>query len=124
MIVAADDFDLGLWDSAQHNIVVTSYTSNNPEYVTTNGSFGTNAQTVYIEICTANHGSPVNDNNYSVTLWKFSTSTSSVSSQNDLGVQNYDLPDTGTAIQSDPNFPLVLNGAAPLSSGLIMLNLI
>ena len=32
---AVDDFDLGLWDSPQHNIVVTSYTSNNPEYVTT-----------------------------------------------------------------------------------------
>ena len=114
---AADDFDLGLWDSPQHHIVVTSYTGANPEYVTTNGSFGTNAQTVYVEICTANHGSSVNDNNYSVTLWKFSTSTSSVSSQNDLGQTNYDLPDSSSALQSDPNFPIVLNGGAPIYSG-------
>ena len=114
---AADDFDLGLWDSPQHNIVVTSYTSNNPEYVTTNGSFGTNAQTVYIEICTANHGSPVYDNNYSVTLWKFSASASNPSTQNDVGITNYDLPDSNTALQSDPNFPVPLNGAAPYYSG-------
>ena len=114
---AADDFDLGLWDSPQHNIVVTSYTSNNPEYVTTNGSFGNNPQTVYVEICTAHHGSSVNNNNYTVTLWKFSTSTANPSSQNDLGQPNYDLPDSSTALQSDPNFPIQLNGAAPFYSG-------
>ena len=100
---AADDFDLGLWDSPQHHTVVTSYTNNNPEYVTTNGSFGANAQTVYIEICTSNHGGFITNNNYTVTLWKFSTS--STTSQSDLLIPNYDLPNTHSALLVDPNWP-------------------
>ena len=115
---AADDFDLGLWDSPQHNIVVTSYTGANPEYVTTNGSFGTNPQTVYVEICTAHHGGTVNNNNYTVTLWKFSTSTTQpTTNQTDLSIPNYDLPNTQSSLLSDPMWPIAFNGLAPLSSG-------
>ena len=65
---ASDDLDLGLWDSPQHSVVVASYGTANPEYVTTNGSFGTNAQTVYVEILTSNHGSPLNDNNHTMEI--------------------------------------------------------
>ena len=58
-------------DSPQHNLtVVTSYTSANPmNMLLQMDLIGSNAQTVYIEICTRNHGSPLNNNNYSVTLW-------------------------------------------------------
>ena len=112
----ADDLDLGLWDSPQHNTVVTSYTSANPEYVTTNGSFGSNAQTVYIEICTRNHGSPLNNNNYSVTLWKFNDVVSQTV-QSDMGIPNYDLPNTRWLLMNDINWPASFNGLAPHSTG-------
>jgi len=110
---ARDDFSLSILDSS-FNTIDTSWYSN-PEYVTTNGS-GYHG-TVYIEIMTHTHQPPVYDNNYTVTLWKFSTSTSNPSSQSDLGQTNYDLPDSSSALQSDPSFPLPLNGAAPLYSG-------
>jgi len=114
----ADDLDLGLWDSPQHHTVVTSYTTANPEYVTTNGSFGTIAQTVYVEICTHSHGSPLNNNNYTVTLWKFSTSTGGgPATQSDFGYTNYDLPNNQSALLNDPYWPVGFNGQAPTSTG-------
>ena len=113
---ASDDLDLGLWDSPQHSVVVASYGTANPEYVTTNGSFGTNAQTVYVEILTSNHGSPLNDNNYTVTLWKFSTGGGSTV-QGDMGLPNYDLPNTHALLLADSNWPTSFNGLAPVSTG-------
>ena len=88
----------------------------NPEQVTTNGS--THGGMVYIEIYGNLFGGVVASGSYTITIWKFTSSTTNPTTQNDLGQPNYDLPDSGTALQSDPNFPLPLNGAAPLYSGI------
>ena len=53
---------------------------------------------------------------YEIQFWTWIVSTS-VTSQNDLGLTNYDLPNSNTALQSDPNFPVSLAGAAPFYSG-------
>ena len=112
-------FDLYIYDANMNLIDYSSISTGGalgigtPESVTTNSSSTSmgHGGTIYVHIDRVTGFGP-----YQVQLWSWTTS-SSVSSQNDLGVQNYDLPNTGTAIQSDPNFPLVLNGAAPLASG-------
>ena len=58
---------------------------------------------------------------YTITIWKFTSSTTNPTVQNDLGLSgrgiHYDLPNSVTALQADPNFPLPLNGGAPIYSG-------
>ena len=55
---------------------------------------------------------------YDVEYWTWTSSTPQPSTnQNDIGIPNYDLPDTQTLLLSDPNWPIPFNGMAPLSSG-------
>ena len=44
-------------------------------------------------------------------------SSSGTSNQNDLGNPNYDLPNTQTALFSDPFWPSILTGNTPFYSG-------
>ena len=111
---SVDDFDLAVFDS--NFMLIDDSFMLNPEQVTTNGS--THGGMVYIEIYGAYFGGVVASGSYTITIWKFTSSTTNPTTQNDLGQPNYDLPDSGTALQSDPNFPLPLNGAAPLYSGI------
>ena len=54
---------------------------------------------------------------YDVEYWTWTSSTPQPSTnQNDIGIPNYDLPDTQTLLLSDPNWPM-LNSMAPFSSG-------
>ena len=110
---SVDDFDLTIYDSNQMNID-NSYLSN-PEQVTTNGS--THGGMVYIEIYGYSYGGVAASGSYTITIWKFTSSTTNPTVQNDLGLSSYDLPNSITALQADPNFPLPLNGGAPIYSG-------
>ena len=84
-----DDFDISLLDSSG-NYLDTSWHSN-PEYVTTNGSgyFGT----VYIEIMSHTHQPPIYDENYTITIWKFTYQSGQT--QNDIAT-GADLPNSIT----------------------------
>ena len=111
---SADDFDLVLYDSAQS--MIDDSWINNPETVTTNGS--STGGMVYIEIYGYSFG-PTSTGAYSITIWKFTTgsSTNGTGNQNDVGISNYDLPDSNTLLQADPYWPLNFVGAAPIYSG-------
>ena len=111
---SADDFDLILYDSAQS--MIDESWMNNPETVTTNGS--STGGMVYIEIYAYSFG-PASTGTYSLTIWKFTTgsSTNGTTTQNDIGIPNYDLPDSTTLLQADPNWPYNLIGSAPFYSG-------
>ena len=111
---SADDFDLVLYDSAQ-SLIDESWMSN-PETVTTNGS--STGGMVYIEIYAYSFG-PASTGTYSLTIWKFNSgsSTNGTTTQNDIGIPNYDLPDSTTLLQADPNWPYNLIGSAPFYSG-------
>ena len=54
---------------------------------------------------------------YGIQLWTWSVSSSGTSNQNDLGNPNYDLPNTQTALFSDPFWPSILTGNTPFYSG-------
>ena len=108
-----NEFELAIFDS-NNNQIDYSY-QNNPEIVTTNASTSSHGGTIYVQIIRiSGYGQ------YDLELWTWNTQSGggSTSNQNDLGQPNYDLPDSSTALQSDPNFPLPLNGAAPLYSGI------
>ena len=111
---SADDFDLYLYDSAQ-SIIDDSWISN-PETVTTNGS--STGGMVYIEIYAYSFG-PTSTGTYNLTIWKFTTgsSTNGTTNQNDIGITNYDLPDSTNLLQTDPYWPVNFVGAAPIYSG-------
>ena len=87
----------------------------NPEQVSTNGS--THGGMVYIEIYGYSYGGVTASGSYTITIWKFTSSTTNPTVQNDLGLSSYDLPNSVTALQADPNFPLPLKGGAPIYSG-------
>ena len=111
---SADDFDLGLYDSTQS--MIDDSWANNPETVTTNGS--STGGMVYIEIYGYSFGS-MSTGAYNITIWKFTagSSTNGTGTQNDVGITNYDLPDSTTLLQADPYWPLNFVGAAPIYSG-------
>ena len=111
--VYTNEFDLYIYDSNM-NLIDESFASN-PEYVSTNNSFtgSSHGGTIYINIFRySGIGS------YNFQAWTFSTSVTNPSNQNDIGLTNYDLPNTLTALAADPNWPLPLNGGAPLYSGI------
>ena len=111
---SADDFDLYLYDSAQSMIDLSW--ANNPEMATTNGS--STGGMVYIEIYAYSFG-PTSTGAYNITIWKFTTGsgTNGTTTQNDIGITNYDLPDSTTLLQADPFWPVNFVGAAPIYSG-------
>ena len=111
---SADDFDLILYDSALYMIYESWM--NNPETATTNGS--STGGMVYIGIY-ANSFGPTSTGTYNLTIWKFNTgsSTNGTTTQNDIGITNYDLPDSTTLLQADPYWPVNFVGAAPIYSG-------
>ena len=111
---SADDFDVTIYDSNQ--MVIDDSYMFNPEQVSTNGS--THGGMVYIEIYGYSYGGVTASGSYTITIWKFTSSTTNPTVQNDLGLSSYDLPNSVTALQADPNFPVTLNGAAPFYSGI------
>ena len=107
-----NEFDLAIYDS-NSNQIDYSYL-NNPEIVTTNTSVLPHGGTIYVQIIRyAGYGS------YDLELWTWITQSGGggTSNQNDLGIPNFDLPDSYTLLQSSGLNPYNLNGAAPYYSG-------
>ena len=78
--------------------LINSSTTTNPGFVSTSGTIVTtgNCCGYYVQIIrNSGYGS------YDTEYWLYNVASSGpgTSNQNDLGVQNYDLPNTGTAIQ-------------------------
>jgi len=109
-----NDFMINVYD--WNMALINSSTNNNPSFVSTLGTIVTtgNCCGYYVQVI-RNSGFGSYDTEY--WLNNVASSGSGTSNQNDIGQANYDLPNSITALQADPNFPLYLNGAAPLYSG-------